>query len=301
MGSPFKMKPGKGGSAKHTGRGMTERGLISGGPKSHGKPHYDTTEAGRPTVYGATEAIPASIKQRVGSTSSGDDVSSGKSFTKDPKSGESWGTQYHNKLYSNENSTVGEFKRRTALQNKNDASQMSKSMQQGYKPQNTSGYKNTETSSSASTMDARSGKSLLDSGAFGTPSQVANYGFGDAQGVRATKASSFSPDGKKALRDSKIVENNIAKAARKYKTGEKAITLGSNEMVKPKGPDLNSQLLGGMQQEDPKPVKVVKASPSKNRGNGSPGRRYKPSKSQRLSQKGKLNKKNAARLGRRGR
>jgi len=261
MGSPFKMKPGKGGSAKHTGRGMTERGLISGGPKSHGKPHYDTTEAGRPTVYGATEAIPASIKQRVGSTSSGDDVSSGKSFTKDPKSGESWSTQYHNKLYSNENSTVGEFKRRTALQNKNDASQMSKSMQQGYKPQNRSGYQNTEISSSASTMDPRSGKSLLDSGAFGTPSQVANYGFGDAPGVRATKAASFNPDGKKALRDSKIVENNIAKAAVSYKTGEKAITLGSNEIVKSKGPDINSQLLGGFKVGDgPKPPQPKKPS-----------------------------------------
>mgnify|MGYP003645753402 FL=1 len=36
MESPFKMKPGKGSSAKHTGKGMSERGLISeDGPKAY--------------------------------------------------------------------------------------------------------------------------------------------------------------------------------------------------------------------------------------------------------------------------
>ena len=113
MGSPFKMKPGKGGSAKHTGKGMSERGLISGGPKAHGKPHYDTTEAGRPTVYGATEAIPANIKQRVGSTSSSDDTWSEKSFKKDPRSGDNYSTQALANIYSNKTSTTSEFKRGT--------------------------------------------------------------------------------------------------------------------------------------------------------------------------------------------
>ena len=36
MGSPFKMKPGSGSSAKHTGRGLAERGLVPDrGPKMH--------------------------------------------------------------------------------------------------------------------------------------------------------------------------------------------------------------------------------------------------------------------------
>jgi len=245
--------PGSRDHGLKTGQGMTERGLISGGPKSHGEPHYDTTEAGRQTVYGATEAIPGNIKQRVGSTSSSDDVLSGKSFTEDPKSGESYGTQFYDKVYSNENATVGEFKRRTG-----DKSVMEN---RGNKPSSFSGYQNTDLKSDASTMDARSGKSLLDSGSFGTKSQVANYGFGDQKSITATKASSFSPDGKKALRDSKIVENNIKSAVKKYKTGEKAITLGSNEIVKSKGPDVNSQLLGGFKVGDgPKPPQPKKPS-----------------------------------------
>ena len=36
MGSPFKIKPGSGSSAKHTGRGLAERGLVPDrGPKMH--------------------------------------------------------------------------------------------------------------------------------------------------------------------------------------------------------------------------------------------------------------------------
>ena len=251
----FKMMPGSRDHGLKTGQGMTERGLISGGPKSHGEPHYDTTEAGRPTVYGATEAIPGNIKQRVGSTSSSNDTWSEKSFTPDAKSGESYATQAYDHLYSNENSAVGDFKRRTGdktvMENK------------GQKPSSFGGYGNTDISSDASTMDARSGKSLVDSGAFGTKSQVANYGFGDQKSITATKdaSKSGSTKNKNALRDSKIVEGNIIKTVKKYKTGEKSITLGSNEVVKSKGPDINSQLLGGFKVGDgPKPPQPKKPS-----------------------------------------
>jgi len=286
------MKPGKGGSAKHTGRGMTERGLISGGPKSHGKPHYDTTEAGRPTVYGATEAIPGNIKQRSGASSARQDVMK-KGY--DIREGSDGAGEHINNVYTSKNSVAGEFKRRTA-----DDQHYGKP-----KPRSSS-YSNIDIESSASMKDPRSGKDLIDTGALGSKRQMNNYGYATRADVSSTDlaARGGSSKFKAVKKDSKAVDKKVLSAARKYKTGEKAITLGSNEMVKPKGPDLNSQLLGGMQQEDPKPVKpvkVAKASSSKNRGNGSPGRKYKPSRSQRLSQKGKLNKKNAYRLGKRGR
>jgi hypothetical protein len=282
MGSPFKMTPGKGGSAKHTGRGMTERGLISGGPKSHGKPHYNTTEAGRPMQYGVLEAIPGNIKQRSGASSTREDVMK-KGY--DIREGSDGVGEHMNNVFTNKNSVAGEFKRLTADD-------------QNYDKYDS--YNKIDIKSNASMKDPRSGKDLIDTGAFGSKRQINNYGYATQNDQRiilnaARRSSEFN-----AIRkDSKAVDKKVLNAVKKYKTGEKAITLGSNEMVKPKGPDLNSQLLGGMQQEDPKPVKVAKASSSKNRGNGSPGRRYKPSRSQTLSQKGKLNKKNAYRLGKR--
>jgi len=289
MGSPFKMKPGKGGSAKHTGKGMSERGLISGGPKAHGKPHYDTTEAGRPTVYGATQAIPAKIQQRSGASSARDDVMK-KGY--DIREGSSGVGEHLNNVYTSKNSVAGEFKRRTG-----DKTQA--------KPR-TSSYSNVDVQSSASMKDPRSGKDLIDTGALGSKRQMNNYGYATQADVSSTDFAARGGSSKfKAIkRDSKAVDKKVLSAAKNWEKGEAAISSQSSGMVKPKGPDLNSQLLGGMQQEDPKPAKAVKAakaSSSKNRGNGSPGRKYRPSRSQRLSQKGKLNKKNAARLGKRGR
>ena len=299
------MKPGsKPGSNRDRGMmQMSERGLVNDeGPKSHGKPHYDTTEAGRATQYGVTEAIPANIKQRGGASSSADDVyfpqgggDARAGFGNDPANPDyTASNKQHKVIHGNKNATVGEFKRRTG-----DRSQMEN---RGNKPGNHSGYGNTQTLSDASTRDPRSGKSLVNSGAFGTKSQVANYGFGDQKSMSSTKlAARVSSRAKKELRDSKIVEGNIRSTVKKYKTGEKAISMGSNERTEVKGPSLNSQLLGGMQQEDPKPVKVAKPKRKNLLFEGSTGRKYRPSRSQRLSQKGKLNSRNASRLGKRGR
>jgi hypothetical protein len=287
MGSPFKMTPGKGGSAKHTGRGMSERGLISGGPKAHGKPHYDTTEAGRATVYGATQAIPAKIQQRSGASSVRDDVMK-KGY--DIREGSSGIGEHLNAVYNDRNSVAGEFKRRTG-----DKTQA--------KPR-TSSYSNVDVQSNASMKDPRSGKDLINTGALGSEKQMNNYGYATRQDVSSTDFAAGrggSARSRQRKKDSKAVDKKVLSAAKNWEKGEAAISSQSSGMVKPKGPDLNSQLLGGMQQEDPKPVKAAKASSSKNRGNGSPGRKYKPNRSQRLSQKGKLNKKNAARLGKRGR
>ena len=296
MGSPFKMKPGsKPGSNRDRGMmQMSERGLVNDeGPKSHGKPHYDTTEAGRATQYGAMEAIPGSIKQRgseynpSGASSVRDDVMK-KGY--DVKSGSSGAGEHINAVYTNKNSVAGEFKRRTA----------DKNMQ---KPSSRN-YSNVDIQSSASMKDPRSGKDLIDTGALGSKRQMDNYGYAtkpDIKSVDFAAGRGGSSQARQMKKDSKAVDKKVLSAAKKYVAGEKAISMGSNKRTEIKGSSLNSQLLGGMQQEDPKPVKVAKSTPSRNRGGGGSGRKYRPSRSQRLSQKGKLNKRNASRLGKRGR
>ena len=257
MGSPFKMTPGsKSGNSRDRGlKQMAQRELISGGPKSKDENNYDTTEAGRPTVYGATEAIPANIKQRVGSTSSSDDTWSEKSFKKDPRSGDNYSTQALANIYSNKTSTTSEFKRGTG----------DKSLMPNFgKTKASTKNESPQISSNASTMDPRSGKSLVDSGAFGTESQVANYGYGDLLSKSHTNAATigknYNSKDVKIARDSKIVDANIKTQIKKYKTGEKAINLSSG-VVDFKGPDINSQLLGGMKVGDgPKPPPPKKPS-----------------------------------------
>jgi hypothetical protein len=259
MGSPFKMIPGEhSGSNKDKGlKAFGQRGLIKTdlGPKDQDKVNYDTNPGGRPTVYGATEAIPANIKQRVGSTSSSDDTWSGKSFKKDPRSGDNYATQAYDNLYSNKTSTTSEFKRGTG----------DKSLMQNFGTTKASTKNESpQISSDASTMDPRSGKSLVDSGAFGTESQVANYGYGDLLSKSYTNAATigknYNSNDVKIARDSKIVDANIKTQIKKYKTGEKAINLSSG-VVDFKGPDINSQLLGGMKVGDgPKPPPPKKPS-----------------------------------------
>ena len=254
MGSPFKMKPGsKPGSNRDRGMmQMSERGLVNDeGPKSHGKPHYDTTEAGRPTQYGVMEAIPGSIKQRKGPTDVQDDMMSTRSqSTLDARSGMSFDGQalsHVNDLYTNKNSVAGEFKRRTA----------DKNMQKPNKP----GLSNVHIESSASMKDPRSGKNLIDTGALGSKRQMDNYGYATKPEVSMTNSAasrSAGYIGRQAQKDSKVVDKKVLKAAKKYVAGEKAISMGSNKRTEVKGPSLNSQLLGGMQQGDPKP-KVKKS------------------------------------------
>ena len=255
MGSPFKMLPGShSGSNKDRGlKQMAQRGLIKdGGPKDHGKPNYDTTEAGRPTQYAAMEAIPGSIKQRKGPTDVQDDIMSTRSkSTMDARSGMSYddvAISHMNDLYTNKNSVAGEFKRRTA----------DKNMQKPNKP----GLSNVHIESSASMKDPRSGKNLIDTGALGSKRQMDNYGYATKQDVSMTNSGGSRAAGyigRQAKKDSKAVDKKVLKAAKKYVAGEKAISMGSNKRTEVKGPSLNSQLLGGMQQGDPKP-KVKKKS-----------------------------------------
>ena len=224
------MTPGKGGSAKHTGKGISERGL--GGPKAHGKPHYDTTEGGRPTVYGATEAIPGKIQQRSGSSSVRDDVMK-KGY--DIREGSSGVGEHLNAVYNDRNSVAGEFKRRTG-----DKTQA--------KPR-TSSYSNVDVQSNASMKDPRSGKDLINTGSLGSEKQMNNYGYATQADVSSTDFAAGrggSARSRQRKKDSKAVDKKVLSAAKKWEKGEAAITLGSNEIVKPKGPDINSQLLGGM-------------------------------------------------------
>ena len=228
------MTPGKGGSARHTGKGISERGLIKTdlGPKDHGKPHYDTNPGGRPTVYGPTDAIPGKIQQRSGSSSVRDDVME-KGY--DIREGSSGVGEHLNAVYNDRNSVAGEFKRRTG-----DKTQA--------KPR-TSSYSNVDVQSNASMKDPRSGKDLIDTGSLGSEKQMNNYGYATQADVSSTDFAAGrggSARGRQRKKDSKAVDKKVLTAAKNWEKGEAAITLGSNEIVKPKGPDINSQLLGGM-------------------------------------------------------
>tara|TARA_R110002012_G_scaffold295721_1_gene492439 strand:+ start:767 stop:1192 length:426 start_codon:yes stop_codon:yes gene_type:complete len=60
MGSPFKMKPGFGSSAKNTGKGLAERGLV---PDRGPKMHEGVVHKGESLEMAAREGLLANTKQ----------------------------------------------------------------------------------------------------------------------------------------------------------------------------------------------------------------------------------------------